>query len=114
MTGPGPHRLPARVDFETAPAVLEAAGRALAGGAREFDLADCRRFDSALLAVLLELSRRVAAAPAPRDAPAGAAPASAAGSGAPVSVCRVLNVPPNLRKLAALYGVDELLFEQRD
>ena len=83
-------RLPARVTFETAPAVLESASAALGAGGGEIDLADCTDFDSSLIAVLLELSRR-------------------AGAAAPL---RVRNAPPNLRKLSNLYGVEELLFER--
>ena len=88
MADASPVRLPARVTFETAPQALEAAAGAVAAGVRQFDLSGCTEFDSSLLALLLELSRR---------------------AGAPV---RVLGVPPNLRKLAALYGVDEILFER--
>lgn len=97
-------RLPARVDLETAPAVLEAARSAVDGGARSFDLADCRQFDSTLIAVLLDASRRVTTT-------GGVPPANPAASG---RTLRILNTPTNLRKLAALYGVDELILDQRD
>ena len=83
--------MPARsADALSAPAGASAAA---CGGptadAVEIDLAGCGAFDSSLLAVLLELARHARAAGAP---------------------CRVLSPPDNLRKLAALYGVDELLF----
>ena len=94
MTASDVLRMPARVTFQTAPAVLEAASAALQAGGREIDLADCSDFDSSLIAVLLELSRRTGAA-SPSAAPLG-----------------LRNVPPNLRKLAALYGVEEILFER--
>ena len=87
--------LPAEVTFATAPRVLdeavEAAGAELAPGAAalDVDLAACDQFDSSLLAVALELTRRAAVIGAP---------------------CRLHHAPSNLRKLAALYGVDELLF----
>jgi len=84
-------RLPASVTFASAPEVLEAAWRAVSAGARDLELADCAAFDSALIAVLLELGRRAAAAGGP--------------------ACRILNPPANLRKLAALYGVDGLLLD---
>ena len=94
MATPEVLRMPAQVTLQTAPAVLEAASAALAAGGREIDLAECSDFDSSLIAVLLELSRR-ASATSPSAAPLG-----------------LRNVPPNLRKLAALYGVEELLFER--
>lgn len=58
--------------------------------ATEIDLAPLRDFDSAAIAVLLAIRRR------------------GAGSGQRV---RCVNPPPNLRKLAALYDVDGLLFD---
>jgi len=85
--------LPVEVTFRTAPAVLEAASAGLAEGPRDVDLAACTVFDSSLLGTLLELQRRAAARG---------------------GRCRFLHPPPNLRKLAALYGVDGLLFERRD
>ena len=93
--------LPPEVTFLTAPQALLAGVGAVdavvattgaPGAAVEIDLAGCGVFDSSLLAVLLELARRTRAA--------GAA-------------YRVLSPPANLRKLAALYGVDELLFAPR-
>ncbi len=104
MDGANPYRLPARVDLETAPAVLEAACGALAGGTRAFDLAGCAQFDSGLVAVLIELARRAGG-----GAGGEAGEAGKAGAG-----LRILNVPPNLRRLAALYGVEELLLEPSD
>lgn len=86
-------RLPEKVTFETAPVVLEAAAGALGAGVRQVDLAACAEFDSSLIAVLLELRRR----------------ATAAGGS-----CAIGDAPANLRKLAALYGVDGLLFDQRN
>ena len=86
--------LPGSVTCATAPAVLEALSARLADGARAFDLAGCVEFDSALIAVLLELDRRARRA-----------------GGSPL---RVLNPPPNLRKLAALYGVDGVLLDERN
>ncbi|MEN9314836.1 MAG: hypothetical protein RIS35_1229 [Pseudomonadota bacterium] len=87
-------RLPRSVTFRTAVAVLDAMQPAIVSGAREFDLAECEEFDSSLVAVLLELFRRAT---------------QAGGAG-----CRVTNPPANLRKLASLYGVDGILFDQRD
>lgn len=87
-------RLPRTVTFPTAVSVLESMLPAIVSGAREIDLSGCEEFDSSLVAVLLELSRR----------------AAAAGAGG----CRATNPPANLRKLAALYGVDGILFDQRD
>ena len=75
--------------FATASAELAICARALAGGARVFDLADCADFDSSLIALLLELRRQAA--------PRGWAP-------------RFEGVAPRLRGLAALYGVEGLLF----
>lgn len=88
MADLGSVRLPSQVTFETAPQALETAAGAVAAGARQVDLSGCTEFDSSLLALLLELSRRAG------------------------SSVRVLGVPPNLRKLAGLYGVDEILFER--
>jgi ABC-type transporter Mla MlaB component len=52
------HRFPPVVDFAVANAVLEAAGEAENGADRIHDLSACQRFDSSLVAVLLELMRR--------------------------------------------------------
>lgn len=84
-----PHRLPERVLFGTASAELALCARALAGGAQVFDLSGCADFDSSLIALLLELRREAA--------PRGVVP-------------RLEGAPPRLRALAALYGVDGLLF----
>ncbi len=83
-------RLPARVVFDAVPALLVQADAVLAAGAGdvEVDLTGCAEFDSSLIALLLELRRR--------------------GAGTPGRL-RLTGVPPNLHKLAALYGVDELL-----
>jgi len=86
--------LPAKVTVATAPAVIETLSAGLAAGSRAFDLAGCTEFDSALIAVLLELDRQARRA-----------------GGSPL---RVLNPPPNLRKLAALYGVDGILLDERN
>jgi len=83
------HRLPAQVLFGTVGIALAQASQALADGAREIDLSACTDFDSSLLALLLELHRQ-----------------GAARGGAP----RFVAAAPNLRKLAALYGADALLF----
>ena len=81
--------LPRNVTFQSAPEALAAAAEALGRGEARFDLGGCAEFDSSLIGVLLELSRR----------------AQAAGLRA------VFDAPPaNLRKLAGLYGVDALLF----
>ena len=64
-----------------------------ASGVLDVDLAGCQTYDSSLLAVLLELARQAAAASAH---------------------CRVHRAPPNLRKLASLYGADALLFAPSD
>jgi phospholipid transport system transporter-binding protein len=83
------HHLPAQVLFATVGVALAQASRALADGARDIDLSACTDFDSSLLALLLELQRQ------------------GAGRGVPP---RLVGVPPNLRKLAALYGAEALLF----
>ncbi|MBN9430650.1 MAG: STAS domain-containing protein [Burkholderiales bacterium] len=83
-------RFPDSVTFDTAPAALEQAAQALAQPQPMFDLGGCRQFDSSLLAVLLELSRRAAARGLR---------------------CAFQQPAPNLRKLAHLYGVDAMLFD---
>ena len=83
------HRLPAQVLFTTVGAALAQASQALADGAREIDLSACADFDSSLLALLLQLQRESAARSV---------------------LLRLVGVPPNLRKLAALYGADMLIF----
>ena len=94
QTGSEALRVPERVMFDSAPEVLEELARALpAAGAAGIDLRECVEFDSSLIGVLLDLSRRAQA------------------SGARV---RLVNPSDNLRKLAKLYGVEELLFVDRD
>jgi phospholipid transport system transporter-binding protein len=83
------HRLPASVVYATASAELAGCARALAEGAQVFDLSACADFDSSLIALLLELRRQAA--------PRGFVP-------------RLEGAPARLRGLAALYGVDGLLF----
>ena len=85
------YRFPPQVDFATAGAVLEQAAAAGAAqqGERAYDLSGCARFDSSLLAALLELARR----------------ADADGAR-----CRFEGADANLLKLAGLYGVGPLLF----
>ncbi len=81
--------LPDEVTFANARAAL---GQALAGlesAQPRFDLSACRRFDSSLVGVLLELARQ----------------ARARGR-----ACAFAGAPDNLRKLAGLYGVERLLF----
>ncbi len=85
------HGFPPQVGFANAVAVLEQASQATSAGQGErvYDLSACTRFDSSLLAVLLELTRRAAAAGA---------------------TCRFEGADANLLKLAQLYGVGVLLF----
>jgi phospholipid transport system transporter-binding protein len=78
--------VPAEITLATAPAALVAARAALRDAGGELDLAGLTRFDSAAVAVLVALRRE---------------------GGAGV---RFGNVPPNLRKLASLYGVETALF----
>jgi len=86
--------VPPRMVFDDAPQALEELWRALSGQQRAaLDLGGCREFDSSLIGVLLELERRAAAA------------------GATLSL---RNPPANLRKLAGLYGIEELLLVDRD
>jgi phospholipid transport system transporter-binding protein len=77
---------PTEITLETASAGLEAARAALRAGGGALDLSTLARFDSAAVAVLVALRRE-------------------AGNGA-----RFDNAPPNLRKLASLYGVEAALF----
>jgi phospholipid transport system transporter-binding protein len=77
---------PASITLEEAPAALAAARALLAAGGGPIDLAPLERFDSSAVAVLLALRRE---------------------GGPTVSFG---NVPPNLRKLASLYGVEAALF----
>ena len=77
---------PAEITLETAPQALEAARAALRAGGGRLDLGALRRFDSAAVAMLVALRRE-------------------AGAGVEFG-----NPPPNLRKLASLYGVEAALF----
>ncbi|RPH46414.1 MAG: STAS domain-containing protein [Burkholderiales bacterium] len=77
---------PAEIVMQGAPAALQAAREALAGGGGSLDLSPLVRFDSSAVAVLVALRRE-------------------AGSGAAFR-----NPPANLRKLASLYGVEAALF----
>ena len=79
-------RVPAEITLETAPRALEAARAALRAGDGRLDLASLARFDSAAVAVLVALRREAGIGPEFR------------------------NPPPNLRKLASLYGVEAALF----
>jgi phospholipid transport system transporter-binding protein len=82
--------MPQRLTMDTAAQALEAlapAAGAAAGDPLVVDLEPVQDFDSAALALLIELGRR--------------------------RRIEVRNAPPNLRKLAALYGVDELLLGRR-
>lgn len=86
---------PARLRSEdAAPFVAQAGARLPAGGRADLDLTPLVEFDSSALAALLALFR---------DA------------GRRGVLLRCVNTPPNLRKLAALYGVDGFLpgVEQR-
>jgi len=76
---------PAEVTLENASQALEMARRACRRA--EVDLGGLARFDSAAIAVLVALRREFGATP------------------------RFVHPPANLRKLAAVYGVDEVLFE---
>ncbi len=84
--------LPARVAFDNASQVLEDLARELSARPDPVILLDpCKDFDSSLIAVLLELIRR----------------------GQAVGRRPQLQAPtPNLLKLAALYGVQGLLFDE--
>lgn len=77
---------PARITFADASQALEQARQAAATADAELDLSGLTHFDSTAVAVLVALCR---------EAPRG-----------PV----FRGVPPNLRKLAGLYGVETLLF----
>ncbi|MCZ7559896.1 MAG: STAS domain-containing protein [Burkholderiaceae bacterium] len=85
----GAFALPAEVTFAGANTVLEQAMPSLADERPAFDLSACLHFDSSLVGVLLELSRR----------------ASASGRR-----CEFVGASDNLRKLCGLYGVESLLF----
>jgi len=80
--------------FDSAPELLEELARGLPdSGTSAIDLRHCVEFDSSLIGVLLDLCRRAQA------------------SGVRL---RLLNPSTNLRKLAKLYGIEELLFVDRD
>ena len=93
LANPSVLRAPARVAFDTAPDVLEALWGAFGPGAVELDLGACVEFDSSLVGVMLELLRR---------------------AGARGQTLRFVNPSANLRKLAKLYGAEELLLGHRD
>jgi ABC-type transporter Mla MlaB component len=76
---------PAEVTLENAGRALELARDACRGG--KADLSGLARFDSAAVAVLVALRREFGAN------------------------LRFIDPPANLRKLAAVYGVDRVLFE---
>jgi phospholipid transport system transporter-binding protein len=80
--------VPAEITLASADEALGALRAALAAapGGLELDLAPLARFDSAAVAVLVALRRE---------------------AGVPIAL---RNVPPNLRKLASLYGVESALF----
>lgn len=74
--------------METVADLLPALQRALAQGVRILDLSEVQAVDSAVLALLFEWRRRARAA--------GVRPI-------------VQGTPPALRRLAQLYGIDDLL-----
>ena len=84
---------PERVEFDNAPEVLEALWGSLGKGQVEVDLGACVDFDSSLVGVMLEMLRRAAARG---------------------QALRFVNPDANLRKLAGLYGVQEILLADRD
>jgi phospholipid transport system transporter-binding protein len=95
--------VPPRIDIDNAPEALAELARALGvshaeqpGTETVLDLSGLAQFDSGALAVLVQLVRERS----------GLATAGTGGPG------RLLftGAPPKLRELAALYGVDELLF----
>ncbi len=77
---------PACITFDEANEALAQARRAAASAGPELDLSGLTHFDSTAVAVLIALRREAAHGPAFKG------------------------VPPNLRKLAGLYGVETLLF----
>jgi phospholipid transport system transporter-binding protein len=79
------------LSFHTATAALEQGYAAISAGQTEFDLGSVGAADSSAVALLLAWQRRARAA------------------GQPLVY---LNVPASLRKLASLYGVNELLVEK--
>jgi ABC-type transporter Mla MlaB component len=82
--------VPAEITLASAPAAADAVRAALAASPGALDLAPLARFDSAAVAVLVAARREAGTAVAFR------------------------NVPPNLRKLASLYGVEAALFGPGD
>jgi phospholipid transport system transporter-binding protein len=76
------------ITLATAPALAAAGAAALAAGDREFDFAAVRRADSSAVALLLDWKR------------------SAQADGREL---QLLNLPPAVAELAALYGVAPLL-----
>lgn len=89
--GSGRFRIDGAITIESAPAVLESGAALLASAgvdAVEVDLSGLTDFDSAVLGVMFEWTRRTAAG-GPR--------------------IRYDNLPPKLATLARLYGVDVLL-----
>jgi len=84
-------RFPPEVRFRDARETAEAASAMLEADTPRYDLSACEHFDSSLIAVLLELQRRAAARG---------------------RRCSFESPSGNLLKLAALYNVDVLLFEQ--
>lgn len=83
-----PFSLPARVLMADAPALLAAGSAALGAGERVFDLSAVTECDSSLIACLTQWRREVRAA-----------------GGPPLEVLRA---PDALRRLARLYGVEQL------
>ena len=77
---------PSEITLANAPAALDSARAALRAAPGPLDLSPLGRFDSTAVAVLVALRRE-------------------AGPG-----LAFRNVPPNLRKLASLYGVESILF----
>ena len=77
---------PSEITLDRAPAALATVRAALRGGPVVIDLAPLSRFDSSAVAVLVAVRREAGARASFR------------------------NVPPNLRKLASLYGVEAALF----
>ena len=89
-------------------ALNELRGLVEAGGAAgaAIDLSGLQRFDSAVLAMLLELRR-------PTRVAGDRASASGTGPGAVAAAARLrlIGAPDKLRALARLYGLDTLLFD---
>jgi len=78
------------VTIASVQALLEAGERAITGGQVTIDLAGVTEVDSTAVSLLLEWRRRASAA---------------------ARSIRYVNLPANLRSLAELYGVTELLGE---